>query len=82
MDSPSPTPARPWLTFRRALYAGVILRIVLLIYGEYHDRHSTLKYTDVDYRVFSDATRFVLNANPDNQASGPFTEWLGLKLGK
>jgi len=37
------------------------VRVFLVVYSEYHDAwYSTVKYTDVDYRVFSDAGRFVL----------------------
>jgi len=46
------------------------LRIVLILYSEWHDAHSVVKYTDIDYRVFSDATRFLLNPGPGNRAQG------------
>jgi phosphatidylinositol glycan class M len=43
----------------RIIILSVVLRLILLIYGIYHDAHSPLKYTDVDYYVFTDAARFV-----------------------
>jgi len=43
----------------RILTVSIVLRVVLLLYGIYHDAHSPLKYTDVDYYVFTDAARYV-----------------------
>jgi len=43
------------------LYAGFAIRCALIIYGDYHDRSSDVKFTDVDYHVFTDASRHVLN---------------------
>lgn len=37
------------------LLTGLVIRIVLIVYGEWHDSVSNLKYTDIDYSVFSDA---------------------------
>lgn len=66
--------------FRAFLVAATLLRLGLIIYSEWHDARSVVKYTDVDYRVFSDAARFILNPNPStgNVAQGPLAEYFQL----
>ncbi|KIY74112.1 glycosyltransferase family 50 protein [Cylindrobasidium torrendii FP15055 ss-10] len=53
------------------LSAAVLLRVGLILYSEWHDAHSVVKYTDVDYRVFTDAVRYLLHPEPGNRAQGP-----------
>lgn len=38
---------------------ALVVRVVLIIFGEWQDSVMALKYTDVDYRVFSDGAAFV-----------------------
>ncbi|EUC66103.1 glycosyltransferase family 50 protein [Rhizoctonia solani AG-3 Rhs1AP] len=57
-------------SLQNAMLLATALRLGLLVYGDYHDRHSSLKYTDVDYRVFSDASYFVAHPTPNNSARG------------
>lgn len=70
----------PRIPFRTALLLGTVLRFGLLVYGEYHDSRSApgLKYTDVDYRVFSDAATFLLNPGEGNNAQGVVGKWMGI----
>lgn len=39
--------------------AAIILRIGLFFYGLWQDANSPMKYTDIDYYVFTDAARYV-----------------------
>jgi GPI mannosyltransferase 1 subunit M len=65
-------------SFRTILLLSTLLRVGLILYSEWHDARSVVKYTDVDYRVFSDAARFVLRPGTGNRAQGPLGEKLGL----
>lgn len=48
----------------RATFAGaILLRLLLLFYGQWQDSHMAVKYTDVDYWVFTDAACSVACGN-------------------
>ena len=40
--------------------AALILRLILIVWGYYQDNYSTVPYTDIDYKVFTDAARHVV----------------------
>jgi GPI mannosyltransferase 1 subunit M len=44
------------------LTSAAALRAGMLLYGLYQDAHSPLKYTDIDYYVFTDASRSVAHS--------------------
>ena len=46
-------------TIRTHLIIGGLIRLAMVIYGDYHDINNEVKYTDVDYKVFTDAARHV-----------------------
>lgn len=69
-------------SFRNVLLLSTLIRVSLILYSEWHDARSVVKYTDVDYRVFSDAASFVLHPGPGttNHAQGPLKEIFGHPL--
>jgi phosphatidylinositol glycan class M len=70
-------------TFSFILGASTLLRVGLILYSEWYDARSLVKYTDVDYRVFTDAAHFLMHPGmPGNAtmniARGRVGTWLGL----
>eukprot|EP00920_Eleutheroschizon_duboscqi_P006732 GHVT01015771.1.p1 GENE.GHVT01015771.1~~GHVT01015771.1.p1 ORF type:complete len:503 (+),score=78.89 GHVT01015771.1:2808-4316(+) len=55
-------------TCRLLVYlAAALLRLVLILYGEWMDRTCEVRYTDIDYKIYYDAAAFVLDGRPVEQ---------------
>nr|XP_039248193.1 GPI mannosyltransferase 1-like [Styela clava] len=56
------------------------IRIGLIVYGEWQDKNLELKFTDVDYHVFTDAAQYVFNGeSPYNRPTyrySPLLAWM------
>lgn len=53
------------MTVAKILGAGLLLRLALIGYGEWQDKVMNLKYTDIDYSVFSDAAAHVAEVSDE-----------------
>lgn len=49
------------IDYKCHLLLAFIVRIIFIVYGVHHDKNSVVPYTDIDYKVFTDAARHVTN---------------------
>ncbi|KYN97926.1 GPI mannosyltransferase I [Plasmodium gaboni] len=62
-----------WLIF----CVGIIIRIIIYYYGRWQDKNFNVKFTDIDYYVFSDAAKYILmNKSPYERYTYRYTPLL------
>lgn len=66
---------------KKHLMCGIIIRLVLIAYGEVQDQISEVPFTDVDYRVVTDGARHVYNGkSPFNRHTYRYSPLLAYLL--
>lgn len=69
------------LDFRYHLLCSFIVHLILIGYGSYHDENYSVPFTDVDYKVFTDAARYVVNfESPYNRHTYRYTPVIAFLL--
>ena len=72
---------RETVTLPVLLLVSLVFRVSLLLYGEWQDSRFAVKFTDIDYHVFSDASRHVIQGeSPYLRATYRYTPLLAFML--
>lgn len=69
------------LSLQNHLIVSIVIRILLIIYGEIQDSLSEVPYTDIDYKVVTDGARYVFkNESPFQRHTYRYTPLLAYCL--
>ncbi|CAO1423779.1 unnamed protein product [Diamesa serratosioi] len=69
------------MSLKKHLIISLIIRLLLIVYGEVQDQISEVPYTDVDYRVVTDGARRVYESkSPFNRHTYRYTPLLAIAL--
>lgn len=69
------------INYKTHLIIAFAIRLGFIIYGEHHDKVATVPYTDIDYRVFTDAARHVISyESPYNRHTYRYSPLIALLL--
>lgn len=67
-------------SFSSYCMSAFLARLILIAYADFHDSHFDVPYTDVDYKVFTDAARYALEQRSPFERHtyrySPFLAWL------
>ncbi|KAK6127174.1 hypothetical protein DH2020_039085 [Rehmannia glutinosa] len=70
----------PEISFQSLFLFSALFRVFLILYGEWQDAHMEVRYTDVDYFVFSDAATLMASGKSPYERStyrySPFIAFL------
>ncbi|XP_020300727.1 GPI mannosyltransferase 1 [Pseudomyrmex gracilis] len=68
------------LSFASHCFLAFVIRLILILYANLHDKYFAVPYTDVDYKVFTDAARHVVEGRSPFERHtyrySPFLAWL------